>query len=149
MPITYELMDESGRFVYSRATGVLTDVELLSNEERLLKDSRICPGFRHLLDLRWVRDDRVTERVVDLLRLLHERYHDKVQHASYAVVAHSALWFRMGTCYSRHSELASLIVFNDPMTACTWLGLRDYLPDCQIWRPRRSKLSIAAKVDVA
>jgi hypothetical protein len=132
MTLTYELIDETQGIVYTRATGVVGDADILAHERALLNDPRIQPGFRQLLDLRWVREDQITEQVVEPLLALHRRYRQKLTWSHYAVVALSSAWFRLGAHYSRRSEHVSMIVFNEPNTACIWLGIAPDLPECQV-----------------
>lgn len=132
MTITYELVEGTQDVIYTRASGVVGDDDLLAHERALLTDARIEAGFRQLLDLRWVREDRVTEAVVEPLLRLHRQYRHKLTWAHYAVVALSATWFRLGALYSQRSDRVSMIVFNEPLTACIWLGIDPNLPECQL-----------------
>lgn len=131
MSIMYEIIDETQGIVYARATGIVRDGDILAHEEALLEDSRVKRGFRQFMDFRWVREDRITEQVVEPLLLLHRRYRHKLTWSHYAVVAISSTWFRLGSLYSQRSDRVSMIVFNEPTTACIWLGIDPGLPECQ------------------
>jgi hypothetical protein len=131
MPITYTVIDETEDLVYARATGAVYDADLLAHEAALLRDPKVKPGFRQLLDLRWVRDDGITAGVVEPLLQLHREHRHKLRGSHYAVVALSATWFRLGARYSNESRQVSMIVFNEPMTACIWLGVDPNLPVCR------------------
>jgi len=47
----------------------------------------------------------------------------KLRGARYAIVAHGAQWFNLGSQYRCGQAGVTLIVFNDPGTACIWLGV--------------------------
>ncbi len=132
MSITYEIVEGVQGVVYTRATGVVDDTDLLAHEQALLADAEVESGFRQLLDFRWVHEERITEAVVEPLLRLHRRYRHKLTWSHYAVVALSATWFRLGALYSRRSDRVSMIVFNEPTTACIWLGIAPDLPECQL-----------------
>jgi hypothetical protein len=130
--IAYELIEGAQGAVYTRATGIVDDAGFLAHEQALLADRRIQPGFRQLLDLRWVREDRVTDAVVEPLVRLHRRHRHKLAGSQYAVVGLSATWFRLGTRYAHLSGQVALIAFNEPTTACVWLGIDPAFPACRL-----------------
>lgn len=69
MPITYEVK-LGGELVYAKATGALTDSDLIHFYRSLRDDERVCPGGKTLGDLRMMNDvDGVT---ADGLRALAE-----------------------------------------------------------------------------
>ena len=76
--------------------------------------------------------DRISEGVIEPLLSLHRLYRDKLACSHYAIVALDSLWFRLGARYSQLNERVSMIVFNEPTTACIWLGIDPKLPECQI-----------------
>lgn len=121
MPIEYTTLDQ-GTFIYTRAYGNVQVADIVAHEQRLLTDPRVGPGYRQLLDCRWVSDDSDADDLLRSLADIHSRANMKLRGARYAVVAHGSQWFNLGSQY--HCGLAgvTLIVFNDPGTACIWLG---------------------------
>lgn len=124
MSIDYVILDQ-GTFVYARGWGALTDDDVIAHERRVMADPRVRRGFRQLLDYRWVVDDRVGEELLTRLREVHAHAKAKVHGARYAVVAHSAHWFRLGNAYPCDQLGMTCIVFNCPSTAGIWLGVND------------------------
>ena len=122
MPLEYVVLHQ-GTFVYTRAHGILTDDDLILHEQELAADPHVAPGFRQIIDCRWVADDRVTEALVPRLTRLHAKVVDKIRGARYAIIAHSDQWFEVGTLYRGDPFHITLIVFNEPSTACIWLGV--------------------------
>ena len=124
MPIQYVLL-EHGSFVYARAFGTLTAQDLIEHEQALLQDPDLGRGYRQLLDCRWVSDDQIDESVLTPLASVHSRNMSSVKGSRYAVVAHSVQWFQIGAHYRCEQYGMTMIIFNDPSTACIWLGV-DY-----------------------
>ncbi len=124
MPIQYVLL-ERGSLVYARAYGTLTTQDLIEHEQVLLQDPDLARGYRKLLDCRWVGDDQIEESVLAQLASVHSRNMSSVRGSRYAVVAHSLQWFQVGAHYRCEQYGMTMIVFNDPSTACIWLGI-DY-----------------------
>ena len=139
MPIQYVLL-ERGSFVYARAYGTLTVQDLIEHEQALLQDPDLARGYRQLLDCRWVSDDQIDESVLTQLAGVHSRHMSSVKGSRYAVVAHSVQWFRIGSHYRCEQYGMTMIIFNDPSTACIWLGI-DYR---QLADYRWSKIPVLA-----
>ena len=124
MPIQHVLL-EHGSLVYARAYGTLTAQDLIEHEQALGQDPDLIRGYRQLLDCRWVSDDQIDECVVTQLADVHGRSNPLVRGSRYAVVAHSVAWFQIGAHYRCEQYGMTMIIFNDPSTACIWLGI-DY-----------------------
>lgn len=122
MPLDYIVLHE-GTFVYTKAYGVLTDDDLISHEQELAADPHVAPGFRQLIDCRWVVDDRTSDALLSRLARTHTEMIGKIHGARYAIVAYSDRWFEMGALYRCDQFRMTLIVFNEPSTACIWLGV--------------------------
>jgi hypothetical protein len=124
MTVAYIVLDQ-GSLVYARADGVLTADEFIAHEQALIADSEVTCRYRHLLDMR-----RVTGQDVDGSRLLAGLQHvqastQKIAGSRCAVVAHDACWFNIRFQRQCEAHGLTLIAFNDPATACLWLGV-DY-----------------------
>jgi hypothetical protein len=61
MPITYRI-DQEHDVVWTTATGVLTDADLLAHKSRLINDADFKPGLRELSDVRAVDRLEVTPK---------------------------------------------------------------------------------------
>jgi hypothetical protein len=125
MSIHYTVLDQ-GRFVYARANGSLTTEMLVAHERRVLQDPRVQCGHKQLLDCRWIDEDHVDGRINLVLAELHDQYRARLSGSRYAVITYNAAWFRNGACDTAGSSDLTIIVFNDPRTACIWLGV-----DCE------------------
>ena len=139
MPIQYVLL-EHGSFVYARAYGTLSVQNLIEHEQALLQDPDLGRRYRQLLDCRWAVDDQIDESVLTQLACVHGRKVSSVKGSRYAVVAHSVQWFRIGAHYRCEQYGMTMIIFNDPSTACIWLGI-DYR---QLADTRWSKVPVSA-----
>jgi len=137
MPIQYVLLDH-GSFVYARAYGKLTAQDLVDHEAALLRDSGLARGYRQLLDCRWASEDQTDESILASLADVHRRNLATVRGSRYAVVAHNMQWFQIGAQYRCEQFGMTMIIFNDPSTACIWLGV-DY---GQLSEYRRSRIPI-------
>lgn len=63
MPVEYEI-DVKRRLLVTRATGTLTDSELIALQKRILADVRLRPDFDQLGDYRGVSSRYITSRCV-------------------------------------------------------------------------------------
>lgn len=124
MPIQYMVLDR-GTFVYARAYGTLTVADLVEHESTVLEDPEVQSGYRQLLDCRWVKEDGVDGSAARALSEVHTAHRSRLNGSRYAIVTHSAQWFHMGAAYPSSHYGLTLIIFNDPSTACIWLGV-DY-----------------------
>ena len=132
MTIDYAVLDQ-GSLVYARARGPVTGADLINHERKLLADPCIKRGYRQLLDYRWVADDAIEEGFLDRLAETHARGRLKLRGARYAMVAQGSRWFSLGNKYHCEPYGMTLIVFNDPSTACIWLGA-DFADLVEVWR---------------
>ncbi len=124
MSVAYTVL-ERGAFVYARAEGALKTSDLIEHERALLADTRIRCQFRHLLDVRCVKGPDIDRgRLLRGHRCLDDAAH-KLSGSRFAVVAHDAWWFDVRFQQEFEKRGLTLIAFNDPMTACLWLGV-DY-----------------------
>jgi hypothetical protein len=131
MPIDYVVLDQ-GSLVYSHGYGVVAGADLVEHEQKLMADPHVARGFRQLLDCRWVAEEPLSDGLSDELADVHGQAKSKVNGARYAVVAHGSRWFSLGSQYQCDQYGMTMIVFNDPGTACIWLGA-DYRDLVQRW----------------
>jgi hypothetical protein len=122
MTVEY-IVSDRGSFVYARADGVLTETDFLKHERALSEDAEVRCRYRHLLDVRHVTEHSVDSArlLVGLKRLLQAT--PKIRGSRCAVVAHDSWWFDVGFQRQCESHGLTLIAFNDPATACVWLGV--------------------------
>ncbi len=131
MTIDYAVLDQ-GSLVYARGRGQVTGADLIDHEQKLLADPYVKRGYRQLLDYRWVADDVVEEGFLKRLAETHARGSAKLRGARYAMVAQGSRWFNLGNEYRCEPYGMTLIVFNDPSTACIWLGA-DFSDLADVW----------------
>lgn len=122
MPIDYVIKDK-GSFVYTRGYGTVQAADIVAHEQRLMADQWVAAGYRQLLDCRWVSEDSDADALLRSLADVHTRAGAKLNGARYAIVAHGSQWFNLGSQYRCGQAGVTLIVFNDPGTACVWLGV--------------------------
>ena len=122
MTVEY-IVSDHGSFVYAHVRGVFTEAAFLEHERTLSVDPAIRCGYRHLLDVRYVTEHRLdAPRLLKGLRRLQQAT-PKVLRSRCAVVAHEAWWFDVGFQRQCEAHGLTLIAFNDPATACVWLGV--------------------------
>jgi len=121
MPIEYFVTDK-GSLVCTYAYGKVLAADIVVHEQRVLADARVTAGYRQPFDCRWVSEDADADELLRSLAEAHARPGAKLRGARYAIVAHGAQWFNLGSQYRCGQAGVTLIVFNDPGTACIWLG---------------------------
>jgi hypothetical protein len=133
MAVAYTVFDH-GTFVYAQMEGIVTEAELIGHERALVEDPGVRARFRQLLDVR-----RVSGPCLDRAQLLEgldrvRKCAGKISGSRCAVIAHDAWWFNVQ--FQRQCEKygSTMIAFNDPATACLWLGV-DYVQVLQAAAP--------------
>jgi hypothetical protein len=133
MAVEYIVLDQ-GTFVYAHAYGVLTEADFLEHEHTLNTDMSVRGKYRHLLDVRYVTEPNLDAR--PLLKGLRDLQQEapKLNGSRCAVVAHDAWWFDVSFQRQCGTHGLTLIAFNDPATACLWLGVNYTQLLCQAAR---------------
>jgi hypothetical protein len=122
MPITYEIED-GGRFVHTRATGAITDQNLLTYQAALLSDTRIQPGFYELFDGTMAHGVEISEAVLAELGAMDKAAADKLIGGKCAIVVRRD--FELAERFQRlYAGPHEVTVFYNLDVARTWLGLQ-------------------------
>jgi len=123
MPIDYRIDSTLGA-VFTVATGVLTDQDLLQHKRRLLEDPRFHAGLAELSDVRNIDRLDVTP---DGIRRFAQQDAAAAGLGDYrlAIVASEPVVFGMARMYQAHTAdaLSNVMVFRTVSEARAWLGL--------------------------
>jgi hypothetical protein len=123
MPISYRI-DPERNFIFTTASGILTDDDILELKRRLTADPRFKVGMRELSDVRAVTELRVT--TLGVRRMVDEDANQASALTSYrlAIVAGGDDTFGMARMYQMLTEgnLPHVAVFRDYEAAAQWIG---------------------------
>jgi hypothetical protein len=120
MPIAYEVRN-GGIFVYTTASGEVTDQDLLGYQEALLSDPRVKSGFDELFDARMAEGTGLSTEVVEKIIEVDRTHTDKLQRGKCAVVVRSD--FELARHFEeRHGGPQQIMVFHNLNVALVWLG---------------------------
>lgn len=124
MPITYRIDRQRG-IVWTHATGVLTDAELLAHKRRLINDPDFRPGMRELSDVREIERLEVTPKGIS--RFVAQDKTDETQLGDHrlAIVASENVVYGMARMYQSLTDGSprNVMVFRNPTEAKTWLEI--------------------------
>jgi hypothetical protein len=123
MPISYRI-DPARSFIFTTASGTLTDDDILDLKRRLTKDPEFKAGMRELSDVRAVTDLRVTTQGVRSMVSEDAKQSSTLHAYKLAIVAGGDAVFGMARMYQMLTEanLPHVAVFRDYETAERWLG---------------------------
>lgn len=123
MPISYRI-DPERNFVFTTASGILTDDDILDLKRRLTADPEFRAGMRELSDVRAVTDLRVTAQGVRSMVDEDAKQSSTLHSYKLAIVAGKDSVFGMARMYQMLTEgnLPHVAVFRDYETAARWLG---------------------------
>ena len=120
MPISYEVSD-GGRFIDTKATGAITEEELLRYQAALLADPRIKPGAYELFDATLADGSELSEEVIPKIVEADRTHAERLRGGKCAVVVRSA--FELADKLEMaHAGPQELMVFFNVDVARTWLG---------------------------
>ncbi len=123
MPITYEVKD-NGRLVHAKATGAITEAELLAYVDAVTEDDRVFKGaYSELFDASFAVDSRIS---LDALRqvagmLLADPDARAARRLAIVVGTHMKI-DKVEFYEQLAGGVENIIIFNDVSTARTWLG---------------------------
>ncbi|HVP31491.1 MAG TPA: hypothetical protein VMW35_20275 [Myxococcota bacterium] len=120
MPIDYRIDKQRG-VVWSRATGVVTDADLLQHQERLRRDPDFQPHFRQLFDFTSGTVNAVTGRAIR--QLAAAPAFGKGSKRALLVHADSAFGLARMFQTLRDEQEDEVAVFRDEAAARAWLGV--------------------------
>ena len=120
MPITYEVRD-GGAFVYIRARGEVTEVDLLAYQEAMLSDPRIPPGFDSLFDATMAQGIDLSKATIEKMTAVDKAHADKLSRGKAALVVRSdvelAEYFE-----ALYKGPRTVVLFHNVDVALVWLG---------------------------
>ena len=124
MPIRYEIDDAQG-VVWTTASGVLTDEELIQHKQALVADPRFRPGMKEFSDVRGVDRLDVTPQGIARFIQFDQMHSEALNGHKLALVVPTDFVFGMGRMYQQRvdGEVSSVQVFRDQDEARAWLGL--------------------------
>jgi len=135
VPISLDVVD-SKRFVYARATGVLTLVDNISAFLALSVDPRFEAGFSQLCDFRDVTEARLGESEIREFVAVEQGRLDLLSGARIALVAPEAFAFGLARMWEILADRMPFEthVFRSLDEALAWLGLTqsDLPPSCPL-----------------
>ncbi len=122
MPITYEI-DENLNFLHVKASGCLTDAEILEFQSSVMTDEKIKPGFRALFDAKDVTSTTMSERMVNKilgLEIASASWRQKALSSRTAFVFGEALGKMLVTEFAQRADRIAA-VFENIELAKKWL----------------------------
>ncbi len=124
MSISYRIESDLG-VVFTTATGVLTDDELLAHKLTLSRDPSFRPGMVELSDVRGVGRLEVTPEGVRRMVAVDAVGSDRPSNHKLAIVVAQDVVFGMARMYEMLSDPAgtSVRIFRGMDEAKDWLGL--------------------------
>ncbi len=131
MPVEYTY-DEKENYVYTKASGVLTDDDLKGFADALAKDSRIRPGLRELVDCRAVDSMKGSMDIFGYIIHLNIENREKYTGKRIAIVAPRELLFGLSKYFEVISHIDNapfrIEVFRTISEAKEWLGIQEHKP---------------------
>ena len=124
MAITYAI-DSALGVVFTKATGVLTDDDLVGHKQNLLRDPGFKPGMVELSDVRGVERLEVTPEGIRGFVTQDKADADRLRGFKLAIVASQDVVFGMARMYQMLTaeNPLNVNVFRDMEKARVWLGL--------------------------
>jgi hypothetical protein len=123
MSISYRIAN-GGRLVYTRASGPVTEEELLSYQVKLLKDPKVRPGFFELFDGTAAHGVDLADGLIEKLVAVDEAHADKLVRGKCAIVIRSD--FELAEEFERlHHGPNEVLLFFNLDVASVWLGWED------------------------
>lgn len=125
MPITYTVRGD-GHFVHTKATGPVTERELLDYQKTLLGDTRIRPGCYELFDATGAHGEGLSDAVLGKIVEVDRQHPGRLKGGKCAIVVRTD--FELVERFAqRHDGPHEIMVFFNLDVARAWLG--DKAPD--------------------
>lgn len=124
MPINYSI-DDDLKVIFTTASGVLTEKELLEHKRKVIADPKFKPGFVELSDVRFISDLEISASGLERFVAQDDSDSERLKDFKLAIVVSGALEFGMGTMYelmSRENN-RNVRIFRDLRLAKDWLQI--------------------------
>jgi len=124
MPIEYSIDKDLG-VVFTTASDVLREYELLEHKRKLISDPDFKPGFVELSDIRHIADLSITAGGIHRFVAQDDADAELLKDYKLAIVVSGALEYAMGVIYETMSSEQSrnVRIFRDMGLAREWLGM--------------------------
>jgi hypothetical protein len=124
MPIKYSIDKRLG-VVFTTASGVLTENELLEHKRKLMSDPEFESGFSELSDVRFISDLVISPASIETFVEEDTANAERLKGYKLAIVVSGALEFGMGTMYQVMSgeNSTNVRIFRDLDQAKEWLQI--------------------------
>ena len=124
MPIKYSIDKDLG-VVFTTASEVLTENELLEHKRQLISDPNFKPGFVELSDVRHISDLAISPSGLEAFVKQDESDTELLKDFKLAIVVSGALEFGMGAMYEMMSREngTNVRIFRDLGLAKEWLQI--------------------------
>lgn len=124
MPIDYSIDEDLG-VVFTTASDVLTEDELLEHKRKMVADPRFQPGFVELSDVRLISDLAISASALEKFVAQDDSDAERLEKYKLAIVVSGALEFGMGTMYEMMSveNNRNVRIFRDVGLAREWLQI--------------------------
>lgn len=124
MPIEYSIDEDLG-VVFTTASGVLTEGELIEHKRRMISDPKFKPGFVELSDVRSIADLVISAAGLEAFVAQDQSDSERLKGYRLAIVVSGALEFGMGVMYETMSRQNNkdVRIFRDMRLAKEWLHI--------------------------
>lgn len=124
MPIQYSIDEDLG-VVFTTASGVLTEDELLAHKRKVMSDPKFKPGYVELSDVRFVEDLSISASALERFVVQDDLDAERLKNYRLAIVVSGALEFGMGAMYEVMSRANNrdVRIFRDVGLAKEWLQI--------------------------
>jgi len=120
MAITYEVRD-GGTFVYTAASGEVTDEDLLTCQAAVLSDPQVRSGFDELFDARMAQGTGLSKAAIERMIEVDRAHTEKLQRGKCAIVVRSGFEFAKHF-EEHHGGPHEIMLFHNLQVALVWLG---------------------------
>lgn len=113
--------------VFTHASSVLTEDELLEHKRKLTSDPKFRPGLVELSDARSVTDLAISASGIESFVAQDHSDSERLKGFRLAIVVSGAFEFGMGSMYElmSHANKMDVRIFRDMRLAKEWLQIKD------------------------
>ena len=124
MPIEYSI-DEGLGAIFTTASAVLTEEELLEHKRKIISDPKFRPGFVELSDVRAISEVAISPSGIEKFVEQDASDAELLKDYKLAIVVSGALEYGMGVMYEMMSseQNRNVRIFRDLNPAMDWLGI--------------------------